>query len=103
MSLDRLLKLADCDHLPADCRQWLRDGIGRFIDGAESLDDCLSIRCESAQIFEIRRDGHIRNAAKHLDATSPWQRAVMLSQEVKRFESIIGPRWKLKPDPPAIA
>ena len=32
MSLERLLKLADCDQLLSGCRQWLRDGVSRYLD-----------------------------------------------------------------------
>ena len=103
MSLIKLLRLADCDQIPADCRQWFRDGVSRYIDGNEKLDDCLDLKQEGVQIFEIRRDRHLRRAASHLDAASPWRRAVMLSQEVNRFEAVIWPRWKLKPEPPTDA
>ena len=103
MSLHKLLKLADSDRLPADCKQWLQSGIDRYVDGGESLEICLSVRCEEAQIFELRRNRHLRRAAAALPRSSQWLKAVNLAREVRYFERAIWPNWRLKPGPPEVA
>ena len=103
MSLHRLLRLADSDQIPADCRAWLRDGLDLFVDGGESLESCLDVRQVSEQIFEIRRNRHLRRAAAVLPKMSQWRKAVILAEEVSRFEAIIWPSWRLMPGPPEIA
>ena len=103
MSLDRLLKLADSDALPAECRQWLQSGLDRYVDGGESLESCLDVRCEEEQIFTIRRDRHLRHAAAALPRMTQWQKAVVLAKEAARFEVILWPKWRLKPEPPEVA
>ena len=99
MSLHKLLKLADSPGIDADCRAWLQAGVSRYVDSGESLEICLSVRCEEEQIFEIRRNRHLRHAAASFPRMSQWQKAVNLAREVRYFERAIWPNWRLRPEP----
>ena len=99
MSIDNLFKLLDCK-MPPDLREWYEQGLERYLDGNENLDPCLGLSRDNPQLAEIRRNWHLRQAAKYLKADKPWTRAVELAAAVERFEQVIWPAWKLRRHPP---
>jgi len=105
--LEALTALQDCDALPGRCRTWLRDGLRTFlVDGVE-MNAALEVKPGPGQATlpnQYRatvRNYHIRRAAEHCTAASPWSRSMELADAVKRFELGAWARTKHCAAPPA--
>lgn len=84
----------------AAVQRWLAEG--------GSLDEHLGLVSEgpgreSAVTLYRRatRDRHLRQAHALCAGATPWGRSVSLAAEVRRFESVLWPRWNSLIEPPA--
>ncbi|GEM_PF-1546730 len=98
-----LLEIADSDEQLSP----LGDALRAYFSGAGSLDKCLGLvgkpgkRRISTRFRKHERDRHLRAAWALCVGESDWARSCNLTDEIRRFASIIWPRWRELREPPA--
>ncbi|SEO92459.1 hypothetical protein [Aquisalimonas asiatica] len=113
MTADRLQALeralASEQPLPADVRDWLREGVIRHLRG-EPLERALEVHAPGngadpawRTIARRRRDAWLRLAAGEVDGSTKWARAVALESQVLRYLEATAKRWRDLDEPPGDA
>ena len=76
---------------------WLADGLRRYLAGEGRLDELLEVtRPDRAEFADAVRMSALRRAARCVDGSTRWQRAVSLAHEIRRFETAAWPRVREK-------
>ena len=105
MSLHKLLKLADSDHLPSDCKQWLLSGIDAYLAGSP-LDEALNMKTDPGSRHPAKlhymalRNKALREAWLHCDGIHDTQRTESLLRHLDLFERIFWPSHRALKKPP---
>lgn len=99
--LDRELLRAQrvaSDSLQPDDLAWLCKGFTAFLacGGRIPLERCLHLPTNESALRRARRDHWLRRAWLALaDDLSPWRRSEALALEVRRFQTLKWPRWRV--------
>jgi hypothetical protein len=88
----RIVKTGEIDN---DASRWLIDAFNCFFraDGCLTIDRCLGFPATRAKYRRNKRDEWLRNAARHIQASTKTQRAMLLYHESTRFQDRIWPRF----------
>lgn len=89
--------------------RWLLAGIEAHLSGGLPLDKALGLN--GAQGIEVPRrrwrracrNRHLCRALAACEGATPWLQAVALAAEVRRFETVLWPRWRALEQPPPTA
>jgi hypothetical protein len=94
IALAHALAHDDGPDLPPGALAWLRAGMRRFLRGDASLD--VALQLTGARRVATRNAALLRAATLLAAGTevSDWNQAAQLAGAIKRFESVILPRWR---------
>jgi len=81
-------------------RQWLCAGLQALGEGADPRPALGLAPVDRCRLRRAARDRWLRHACRLMKELSDWGRCCELEGEVGRFEAIIWPRWRERPDPP---
>lgn len=96
-----LAELQTSKSLSPDCRRWLISGLVAWLEEKNPLEEALGLnRAKRNARLYARRNHHLRSAWRHLEGT-PWARSIDLQRELQRFETVLWPTWRIRPEPPA--
>lgn len=88
LSIEYALRLAQ-GRPELDTIRWLQDGLSTWINcsGSIPLERCLKLPTTPAKFTQLRRNYWLCKAAATLDASSSWQAANLLADELNVFMS----------------
>jgi hypothetical protein len=92
--------------LEADDVEWLSRGFRAYLasNGTLPLERCLRLPTGDGALGRARRDHWLRQAWDRVgDHVTPWQRSEKLAEAVRRFRSILWPRWRALAASPSTA
>lgn len=97
--LPELLREGQLDEL---AMQSLARGFTTWLEagGSLSLQRCLGLPANPERVRLAMRDGHLRDAAQHIDAPTDWQRAGLMLDAARQFELRRWACWWSYPAPP---
>ncbi len=87
-------------------KTWFHEGVKSWLAGACSLEQGLGLaggrgkRCARTLYHHHLRDEALRRAHAMMPGASPWRRTLALVPEIRKFGTIIWPRWRHLDAPP---
>lgn len=104
-NLLRLQELAETQGEP-DLAAWLGDSLQKYLFERQTLEQALGAaggqgkRTARQTYLERRRNRALRAAWRLCEGKTPWRRTLALQKEIKRFQTVLWPRWEDLPEPP---
>ena len=105
--LPAIALVAAAQQLPeGPTKTWFAAGVASWLSGSSSLEQGLGLaggqgRRTARTLFRLRqRDAALRQAHAMMPGATPWRRTLALVPEIRKFGTIIWPRWRHLDAPP---